>query len=75
MFVDSLHINRWLCGDNAQHFCADNGVRPRGQHTPFLSSSSLLFFCVCLFLIPSQSEGAFINVSISEEERQSLSGV
>lgn len=70
MFVDSLHINRWLCGDNVQQFLRwQRCARARNTHR----------FCrrrfVCLFLIPRQSEGAFINLSISEEESQSLSGV
>lgn len=42
MFVDSLHINRWLCGDNVQH------IVPVMMHT----HTHLLLRGFCFFFYP-----------------------
>lgn len=68
MLVDFLHINRWLCGDNVQHIV----LAMMHWHT----HAHRHIQRVCLFFKnPKAVTGTFINLSISEEERQSLSGV
>lgn len=68
-FVDSLHINRWLCGDNVQH------IVETMMHTHTHIQTCTHLVCIYIFFFPKAVRGTFINLSISDEGRQSLSGV
>lgn len=68
MFVDSLHINRWLCGDNVRHIVLTMMQPSTHQH--------ICCFVVCVGgFNPKPVRGAFINLSFSEKECWSLSGI
>lgn len=74
MFVDSLHINRWLCGDNVLHI-VPTMMLPNVQ--AFSDVHSHLALCHDFFpppLILMQSEGHLLISLFQKESKKSLSG-
>ncbi len=72
MFVDSLHINRWLCGDNVQHI-VPTMMHPHTHtythtHTSGVACVVVFLLVFFLFLILKQSEGHLL-ISLFQKKK------